>query len=379
MVQLANNIQDSKLIVSIFSESTEKNIKCMTLEKGPKKQYNRKSKTNEKAKALIDQKINEQINEQNNDYTNEQEQTKEQSDPQSDFDVFYEVFSECFTKANEQIQFKTIKEKIDGAIIDLYEYRKFPDPKLNNKLLTGHVVDLSLCQDANLCIIDFNIDHAGKFNEEEKEKIRQKIINNMLPKNVGLVLTARGEMHAYCNKNRYKFPTNRNEKVIIYDDNLEIDIFAQMHTHKDGELVANRVVLPNSKVRIMENGVQKKEVLYYKELNDWSNAHHLASLHNILRSWNVDQSAKDDDISNTVSQDCTLEAMLIEIADACIQGLKGLKINNDTNTLAREISLLSLIMGLNRLEQTKDKQYEEDAYTTVYRYTMPNMPLSFAE
>ncbi|KAA6383067.1 MAG: hypothetical protein EZS28_021407 [Streblomastix strix] len=146
-----------------------------------------------------------------------------------------------------------------------------------------------------------------------------------------------------------------------------IAIGIDVHTHKDGELVANRVVLPNSKVRIMEKGVQKKEVLHYKELNDWSNAHHLASLHNILGSWNVDLTAKDDNISNTVSQDCTLEAMPIEIADACIQGLKGLTIHNDTNTLAREISLLPLFMGLNGLEQTKDKQYKEDAYTTVYR------------
>ncbi|KAA6324997.1 MAG: hypothetical protein EZS28_054122 [Streblomastix strix] len=167
MAQLANNTEDSKLIESILTESTEKSIKCMTLEKGPKRQYNRKSKTNEKAKALIDQMINDQTNDQ----LNEQEQIKEQSDSESDFDVFYEVFSECFTKANEQIQSKTIKERIDGAIIDLYEYRKFADPKLKNKLLTGHVVDLSLCKDDNLCIIDFDIDHAGKLNEEEKEKI----------------------------------------------------------------------------------------------------------------------------------------------------------------------------------------------------------------
>ncbi|KAA6401015.1 MAG: hypothetical protein EZS28_003454 [Streblomastix strix] len=352
MAQLANNTEDSKLIESILTESTEKSIKCMTLEKGPKRQYNRKSKTNEKVKALIDQVINEQINEQTNVQTNEQEQTKEQSDSQSDYEVFSEVLFECFSKANEIIQSKTIKERIDGAIIDLYEYRKFAYPQLKNNQLTGHIVDLSLYKDDNLCIIDFDIDHAGKLNEEEKEKIRQNVISNILPKNIGLVLTARGGIHAYCNRNGYKLLTSRNEK---------------MYTHKDGELVANRVVLPNSKVRIMENGVQKKEVLQYKELNDRSNAHHLASLHNILGSWNVDLTAKDDDISNTVSQDCALEAMQIEIADACIQGLKGLNIHNDINILAREIRLLPLFMGLNGLEQTKDKQYKEDAYTTVYR------------
>ncbi|KAA6364943.1 MAG: hypothetical protein EZS28_039530 [Streblomastix strix] len=189
----------------------------------------------------------------------------------------------------------------------------------------------------------------------------------MLPKNVDLILTARGGIYAYCNRNGYKLPINRNEKEIVYENNLEIDILAQMYTHKDGELVANRVVLPNSKVRIMKIVVQKKEVFHYKELNDWSNAHHLASLHEILGSWNVDLTAKDDDISSTVSQDCTLETMPIEIADACIQGLKGLTIQNDTNTLTREVSLLPLLMGLNGLEQTKDKQYKEDAYTSVYR------------
>ncbi|KAA6387183.1 MAG: hypothetical protein EZS28_017289 [Streblomastix strix] len=211
----------------------------MTLEKGPKRPYNRKSNPNEKAKALNDQMINEQTNEHTNEKTNDQQETKEQSEFQSDFDVFYEIFSECFTKANEQIQSKTIKERIDGAIIDQYEYRKFADPKLKNKLLTEHFVDL---------------------------------------------------------------------------------------------------------------------------------IHHLASLHNILGHWNVDLTAKkDDDISNSVSYESTLEAMPIEIADTCIQSLKELTIHFDTNTLSREISLLPLFMGLNRLEQTKDKQYKEDAYIIVYR------------
>jgi hypothetical protein len=39
-----------------------------------------------------------------------------------------------------------------------------------------------------------------------------------------------------------------------------------------------------------------------------------------------------------------------DISDACIDGLKGLSIHNDTNTLEREISLLPLFMGLNGLQ-----------------------------
>ncbi|KAA6398760.1 MAG: hypothetical protein EZS28_005713 [Streblomastix strix] len=81
----------------------------------------------------------------------------------------------------------------------------------------------------------------------------------------------------------------------------------------------------------------------------------------------VDLTAKDDNISNKVSQDFTLEIIPIEIADACFQCLKGLTMHNDTNTSAIEIGLLPLFMRLNGLEQIKDNEYKEDAYTTVYR------------
>ncbi|KAA6315404.1 MAG: hypothetical protein EZS28_055428 [Streblomastix strix] len=66
-----------------------------------------------------------------------------------------------------------------------------------------------------------------------------------------------------------------------------------MYTHKDGKLVENRGVLPESKVRIMDKGVQKKDILHYKELNDWSNATHLAALYDILGKWNRAQTATD--------------------------------------------------------------------------------------
>ncbi|KAA6404472.1 MAG: hypothetical protein EZS28_000023 [Streblomastix strix] len=56
--------------------------------------------------------------------------------------------------------------------------------------------------------------------------------------------------------------------------------------------------------------------------------------------------------------------MLKDIADACIDGLKGLSIHNDTNALEREISLLSLFMGLNGLQHLGE-QYKEAAYSTV--------------
>ncbi|KAA6363154.1 MAG: hypothetical protein EZS28_041320 [Streblomastix strix] len=50
----------------------QSNVKCETLEKGPKRKYTRKSKTDEKAKAMIDQMINEQTSEQIIEPTNRQ-------------------------------------------------------------------------------------------------------------------------------------------------------------------------------------------------------------------------------------------------------------------------------------------------------------------
>ncbi|KAA6388393.1 MAG: hypothetical protein EZS28_016078 [Streblomastix strix] len=38
--------------------------------------------------------------------------------------------------------------------------------------------------------------------------------------------------------------------------------------------------------------------------------------------------------------------MLVEITDVCVEGLKGLAIHSDTNTLEREVSLLPIIIGL---------------------------------
>jgi hypothetical protein len=47
----------------------------------------------------------------------------------------------------------------------------------------------------------------------------------MLPVNVGLVKNADGGLYAYCNRNSYRLPSNRNVKVITRE-NFDIDVFA---------------------------------------------------------------------------------------------------------------------------------------------------------
>ncbi|KAA6384978.1 MAG: hypothetical protein EZS28_019498, partial [Streblomastix strix] len=113
----------------------------------------------------------------------------------------------------------------------------------------------------------------------------------------------------------------------------------------------------------MDKGVQKKKILHYKELNDWSNPTHLASLYDIIGKLNLDLTAKDKDF-NIINDDCTLDQMPKAIADACIDGVKALSIHNDTNTLEREISLLPLFMGLNGLQHLGE-QYKEASYSAV--------------
>ncbi|KAA6371694.1 MAG: hypothetical protein EZS28_032778 [Streblomastix strix] len=223
------------------------------------------------------------------------------------------MIGDAFDASREQVQSRIIKERIEGAVVDLYEYRKFDDDKLKNKLLIGQAIDICLCKDKELSIIDFDIDHADKSIEKEK-KIRQNNINIMSPQNDGLVQGTRGVIHAYCNKNRYKLPSNQNEKVVAYGDNIEIDIFAQMYTHKDGKLVENRVVQSDKKVRIMDEDVQKKEIFRYKKLNDQSNTTHLASQYHILGKWNLDLTVNDKYFS-IINEDCTFDIMPAGIAD----------------------------------------------------------------
>ncbi|KAA6384896.1 MAG: hypothetical protein EZS28_019576 [Streblomastix strix] len=293
MAQQVNEPEDSKFFKQISTEHS--NVKHITIAKGAKRSKNLKSEMNEnqnrKKDEQIDEKAKEIIIRQTNEVDKERITIKIEclkllnevyENSMSDNELFCKIFIEGINAAQEQVQSRTIRERIEGAVVDLYEYRKFTDDKLKNKLLTGHAIDLCLCKDNEQYIIDFDIDHAGKLIEKEKKKICKNIFNNMLPQNVRLVQTARDGLHVYYNRNGYKLPTNKNKKVATCGDSLEIDMFAQMYTHKDGKFVEDRVVMPESKVRIMDKEVQKIEILHYKDLNNQSIATHLASLFDIL-------------------------------------------------------------------------------------------------
>ncbi|KAA6362241.1 MAG: hypothetical protein EZS28_042232, partial [Streblomastix strix] len=181
----------------------------------------------------------------------------------------------------------------------------------------------------------------------------------MLPSNVGLVKTAHGGLHAYCNRNSYTLPSNRCVKCITLD-NIEIDIFGQMFKYKEyndeseqKELVQNRVVGPNSSFRETKNN--KRETLKYEAINDWANMTHLASLREILDSWNVDieiqyleylEKKQRREFGQQITEEGTIDKMNDEIAQACIDGLKNLEIHNYPQPINMEVSLLSIFSGL---------------------------------
>ncbi|KAA6332142.1 MAG: hypothetical protein EZS28_053313, partial [Streblomastix strix] len=119
------------------------------------------------------------------------------------------------------------------------------------------------------------------------------------------------------------------------------------------ELVQNRVVGPNSSFRETKNN--KRETLNYEAVNDWANMTHLASLREILDSWNVDIEIPFKDYVDKVNmrefgwqitEEGTIDKMNDEIAQACVDGLKNLEIHNYPQPINMEVSLLSIFSGL---------------------------------
>ncbi|KAA6384833.1 MAG: hypothetical protein EZS28_019640 [Streblomastix strix] len=383
--------------LEFFDSSEDKTfvpkIKYMTLEKGPSRKYNRKSKTNDKAKALIDEMLNEQSLEQpieqpieqSIEQSNEQsiekpvEQSNEQTVELTDLgEILDKYHEECrINEVQEKIEINKllevllsdqdkqiqeiintpISERVKNAMIDAVNYTKFECKEgVKKPQKTGKIIDLSLMDDDELCVIDFDINK--KLPNEEIIKIRQNIIDNMLPPNVGLVKTAHGGLHAYCNRNGYRLPQNRNVKVITLE-NFEIDIFAQMTKYKIeqgkeiDQLVQNRVVAPNTSIHETKNS--QLTTLKYEAINDWANMTNLASLREILEKWNVDievsyaeygKQLQERMLNQQINNDGMIEPMSNELAQACIDGLKNLTIHNYPQAINMEVSLLSIFSGL---------------------------------
>ncbi|KAA6398679.1 MAG: hypothetical protein EZS28_005793 [Streblomastix strix] len=426
---------------STKSNSNESiNVKYETLEKGPTRKYNRKSKTNDKAKVLIDQMIKEQTIEQSVEQPSEQpiEQSSEQTisdllnsegcievrlekqqeeyrleklqkqveqvqNDKTQVDQLLDVLEPIFEQHYQEFQNKTISERVKNAMINTVNYTKIGQQEGQKKQVTGKLVDLTLVEDGDLCVIDFDINH--ELPKEKIDEIRQNIINSMLPINVGLVRTAHGGLHAYCNRSGYILPANRCVKCIILD-NIQIDIFGQMFKNKhyaddpeQKELIQNRVVGPNSSFRETKNN--KREILKYETINDQSNMTHLANLRDILDKWNVDieisyieyiEKKQKREFGQQITNDGIIDQMNDELAQACIARLKNLTIHNYPQAINMEVSLVSIFSGLfgitnesirlqginnirqfNKLTANAEKNYGQAASNGEHEFTLLDM------
>ncbi|KAA6380709.1 MAG: hypothetical protein EZS28_023765 [Streblomastix strix] len=151
------------------------------------------------------------------------------------------------------------------------------------------------------------------------------------------------------------------------------------------ELVQNRVVGPNSSFRETKNN--KRETLKYEAVNDWANMTHLASLREILDSWNVDIEIPFKDYVDKVNmrefgwqitEEGTIDKMSDEIAQACVDGLKNLEIHNYPQPINMEVSLLSIFSGLYGIT---NEQIRAEGMKNIRQYNKltPNAEKNYGE
>ncbi|KAA6398416.1 MAG: hypothetical protein EZS28_006061 [Streblomastix strix] len=118
-----------------------------------------------------------------------------------------------------------------------------------NKTCSGYTLEIALCK--HFAVIDIDIDHEEKLDVSQHEKIRNSIIQLFQPakqqdfqdafttptdaqilmekcnqrRNIGLVKSARGGLHTYCNMGLLKLHQNSMDNAIITKD-FSVDVFA---------------------------------------------------------------------------------------------------------------------------------------------------------
>ncbi|KAA6393166.1 MAG: hypothetical protein EZS28_011308 [Streblomastix strix] len=118
------------------------NVKCETLEKGPKHKYIRKSKADEKAKETIDQMINEQTNEQTNEPTNKQ--------------IIEEKYAECFHDLNNS----------EGDL----------ETRISNQLPSNRKVKIATTDNFDIDVFAQMIKYKIENGQETKEILQNRVV-----------------------------------------------------------------------------------------------------------------------------------------------------------------------------------------------------------
>ncbi|KAA6404107.1 MAG: hypothetical protein EZS28_000361 [Streblomastix strix] len=256
---------------SFESNSNESiNVKYETLEKGSKhneqiiaqpieQRYEQPTEQTISDLLIFEGCIETRLEKQQEAYRLEklQKQVEQVQNDKTQVDQLLDAFEPIFEQHYQEFQNKTISERIKNAMINAVKYTKICQQECDKKQVTGKLINLTLVDDGDLCVIDIDINH--ELPNENIDEIRQNIIDSMLPINVGIVKTPHGGLHTYCNRSGYILPANRCVKCIVLD-NFEIDVFGQMFKNKDyaddseqKELVQNRVVRSYSSFQETKN------------------------------------------------------------------------------------------------------------------------------
>ncbi|KAA6368134.1 MAG: hypothetical protein EZS28_036339, partial [Streblomastix strix] len=257
---------------------------------------------------------------------------------------------------------------------------------------TGLAVNIAKCP--LLAIVDIDINK--KLEKSERTAIREEILRKIeySKLNVGLVETAHGGLHIYCNTGCICLDNN-SMVAVISNEKYAVDIFACAYPENDmpswdqlrmkynekvdrndenkiGKL--RNVVLPFSKIKdkshdkLSHRSIATSEILEYNQLNQIYSMKNLNSLADVFGSLNFDinvikykkkayREIQENAIDNT---DLTYEQAII-----LINGLDNVIVHNyvsdkDNN----EASLFTLFLSINSLR--KIPEVDEDLMNEIY-------------
>ncbi|KAA6367716.1 MAG: hypothetical protein EZS28_036757, partial [Streblomastix strix] len=259
---------------------------------------------------------------------------------------------------------------------------------------TGLAINIAKCP--FLAIVDIDINK--KLEKSERTAIREEILKKIEDSklNVGLVETAHGGLHIYCNTGCICLDNN-SMVAVISNEKYAVDIFAcaypendmpswdQLRMKYDDKVDRNdenkigklrNVVLPFSKIKDKSHdksshrSIATSEVLEYNQLNQVFHMKNLNSLADVFGSLNFDinvikykRKAYHEIQKNADNIDLTYEQAVI-----LINGLDNVIVHNYvSNKDNNEASLFTLFLSINSLRKIPevDEAFMNEIYDSV--------------
>ena len=209
--------------------------------------------------------------------TNPEQYDEFLNEPVNVADVFNFDYAEAIEKELTTASKQKLKERIAGNTINLYNYQKDNNPTnfeisnirvgtksgkafLLNEVKNLTVININIQKNVDLFRIKYSSSAFGKIyavisekTEEEKQKIRDEIINSLSVDDV-IVKTGGGGIHIYCNTDLFPFNSKREFKY-HKSTNYDIDLLTSYDAKpflstpppsaKDDRTT---IVLPNSEI-----------------------------------------------------------------------------------------------------------------------------------